>query len=190
MSDMRWQDWADQSGRTLRAALEVLTEARVAAAAEAMAAALAADRPMLICGNGGSAADSLHFSAELVGRFKRDRRPYRVMSLVGDPAFLTAWSNDASFEDVFARQVQAYGAEGGLLVGFTTSGRSGNVLAAFAAAKARGMATVAQTGQGGTALEGQVDHLLAVPATDTALVQQIHLMLYHHWCRVLEARLG
>jgi D-sedoheptulose 7-phosphate isomerase len=163
MSDMRWQDWADQSGRTLRAALEVLTEARVAAAAEAMAAALAADR---------------------------DRRPYRVMSLVGDPAFLTAWSNDASFEDVFARQVQAYGAEGGLLVGFTTSGRSGNVLAAFAAAKARGMATVALTGQGGTALEGQVDHLLAVPATDTALVQQIHLMLYHHWCRVLEARLG
>lgn len=189
MSEIFWQDWAERSRRTLDDALAILTEQRVAAAADAMVAALALDRPMLICGNGGSAADSLHFSAELVGRFKRDRRAYRVMSLAADPAFLTAWSNDASFEDIFARQVQAHGATGGVLVGFTTSGRSRNVLAAFETARARGMTTVALTGEGGRPLEGSVDHLFAVPAADTALVQQIHLMLYHHWCRVLEARL-
>ncbi|WP_205624941.1 D-sedoheptulose-7-phosphate isomerase [Geminicoccus roseus] len=190
MIEMGWQDWAEQSRRTLADAMAAIGEEQVAAAVDAMVAALAADRPMLICGNGGSAADSLHFSGELVGRFKRDRRAYRVMSLAADPVFLTAWSNDASFEDVFARQVQAHGAEGGVLVGFTTSGRSPNVLAAFQAARERGMATVALTGQAGEALEGRVDHLFAVPATDTALVQQIHLMLYHHWCRVLEARLA
>ncbi|HWL69115.1 MAG TPA: SIS domain-containing protein [Geminicoccus sp.] len=190
MNGTSWLDWAEASRLVLADSLAAFDEARVEAAAEAMVAALAADRPMLICGNGGSAADSLHFSGELVGRFKRDRRPYRVLSLAADPVFLTAWSNDASFADVFARQVQAHGTEGGVLVGFTTSGRSPNVLAAFEAARERRMTTVALTGDGGNALDGQVDHLFAVPATDTALVQQVHLVLYHHWCRVLEARLA
>jgi D-sedoheptulose 7-phosphate isomerase len=190
LSESTWQDWATRSRNVLDDTMAALSENQVAAAVDTRSKALAADRPLLICGNGGSAADSLHFSAELVGRFKLDRRPYRVMSLVADPAFLTAWSNDSGFDDVFARQVQAHGVEGGVLVGFTTSGRSRNVLAAFEAAKVRGMGTVALTGGSGLARAGLADHVLAVPSSDTALVQQVHIMLYHHWCRVLEARLG
>ena len=185
-----WHDWAERSRRLHDEAVAALTEEQVRGAVETIAEALAADRPLLVCGNGGSAADSLHFAAELVGRFKRNRRPYRVMALVADPVFITAWGNDVSFQDIFARQVRAHGSEGGVLLGFTTSGRSENVLAAFDAARSHRMQTIALTGSGGAALQGRVDHLLMVPSDETALVQQIHLMLYHHWCHVLEARLA
>jgi D-sedoheptulose 7-phosphate isomerase len=189
-SEVSWQDWLERSRRLLDETAATMPAEQIACAVEVIAEALMADRPLLICGNGGSAADSLHLSAELVGRFKRNRRPYRVMSLAADPVFMTAWGNDVSFQDIFARQVRAHGAEGGVLLGLTTSGRSENVLAAFDAARSRRMQTIALTGAGGAALQGRVDHLLVVPSDETALVQQIHLMLYHHWCHVLEARLA
>lgn len=190
MSEATWQGWLDASRQVLGDAADAFPEAMVERAAAVVAEAIAARRPVLVCGNGGSAADSLHFAAELVGRFKRDRQPYRVMSLAADPTFLTAWSNDASFEDVFARQVQAHGEAGGVLIGLTTSGRSPNVLQAFQAARRLGMTTIALTGERGRSLQDQVDIVFAVPTPDTALAQQVHLVLYHHLCRVIEDKVG
>jgi len=100
------------------------------------ARALAAGRPLLVCGNGGSAADSQHIVGELVARFLRERRALKAICLASNPAVLTAWSNDYSYETVFARQVEAYGEPGGVLLGLSTSGNSPNVVRAFEAARA------------------------------------------------------
>jgi D-sedoheptulose 7-phosphate isomerase len=159
-------------------------------AAAATAAALRADRPLLVCGNGGSAADSQHIVGELVGRFLKERRALRAICLADNPSVLTAWSNDYAFETVFARQVEAYGAAGGVVLGISTSGNSGNVLKAFEAARGLGMATVGLTGEGGGRMTALSDHLLAVPSRSTPLIQQVHICLYHYLCARIEKRLA
>jgi D-sedoheptulose 7-phosphate isomerase len=156
-------------------------------AVSATAEALAAGRPLLACGNGGSAADAQHIVAELVGRFLRERRALRAICLSSDPAVLTAWGNDRGFETVFARQVEAHAEPGGVLLALSTSGNSPNVVRALEAARARGMTTIGLTGQGGGRMAPLCDHLFAVPSASTPAIQQVHLCLYHCFCAGVEA---
>jgi D-sedoheptulose 7-phosphate isomerase len=151
--------------------------------------ALACDKPLLICGNGGSASDAMHIAGELVGRFLKERRALRAIALTADSAVLTAWSNDYSYDDVFARQVEAYGEADGVLLAISTSGNSKNVVAAAAVAKRKAMKTVALTGAGGGALAGMVDVLITVPSTATPLIQQAHICIYHYLCAEIEAQI-
>lgn len=171
---------------TRRAGLDAATDRAI----EDTAAALRAGRPLLVCGNGGSAADAQHIVAELVGRFLADRRPFKAICLAADPAVLTAWSNDYEFETVFSRQVGAYGEPGGVLLALSTSGNSPNIVRALEAARKIGMITVGLTGAGGGAMGPLCDHLLAVPSSFTPAIQQVHLCLYHYFCARLEAILS
>ena len=157
----------------------------IAHAGEALAAALATGHKVLACGNGGSAADCQHFAAELVGRFERERPGLPAIALTVDTSALTAIANDYAFDAVFSRQVEALGAKGDMLVAISTSGNSKNVLAAMAAAKARGMAVIALTGRDGGAMArhlGPGDHHLNVPHDRTARVQEVHILALHALC--------
>jgi D-sedoheptulose 7-phosphate isomerase len=174
----------------LEAARRALDPGTVEAAVAAATTALAADKPMLICGNGGSASDAMHIAGELVGRFLKERRALKAIALSADTAILTAWGNDYGYDDVFARQVEAYGEAGGVLLAISTSGNSANVIAAAKKAKAMRMTVVALTGEGGGKLAPLVDILLAVPSHATPLVQQVHICIYHYLCAEVENRIA
>ena len=150
--------------------------------------AFEAGRKLLVFGNGGSAADAQHLAAELVGRFARERRGLPALALTENQALLTAWSNDHSFEDVFARQVEALGVSGDVAWGISTSGASPNVVRALRRARELGLRTIALTGSGGAALAPLADVLLAVPLTETARIQEVHLVTYHAVCAALDER--
>jgi D-sedoheptulose 7-phosphate isomerase len=132
-------------------------------------------------GNGGSAADAQHLAAELIGRYLRERRPLAAVSLTTDPSVTSCIANDYTFEDLFARQVEALARPGDMVAGFTTSGRSPNVVRGLAAARKAGAVTVLFCGgeQGGLPAAEHADHTLLVPATATARIQEMHLMLLH-----------
>lgn len=130
-------------------------------------------------GNGGSAADAQHLAAELVGRYQRDRRPLPALALTVDPSVVTCIGNDYGYEEVFARQVQAFAAPGDMVIGFTTSGRSPNVVAGLAAARKAGAMTVLFTGGDVGPAADHADHVLAVPSPTTARIQEMHLLLLH-----------
>lgn len=175
---------ADTITRARRLLSAPLTEASAA-----IADTLAGGGKVLVCGNGGSAADAQHFAAEFVGRFRSDaRRALPVIALTADPAFITAWANDASFEDVFARGVRAFGRPGDVLVVLSTSGRSPNVLAAMREAKAYGMVTIALLGGALGPAVGLADIAIRVPSRDTARIQEIHTLALHLICEIVEAR--
>jgi len=163
---------------------------QVDAAVAALVAALGQNKPLLVCGNGGSAADAMHIAGELVGRFLRERRGFPVICLADNPVVLTAWSNDYSYETVFARQVQAYGQAGGVVWGISTSGNSANVVAALKAAKAQHMLTIGMTGAGGGNMAAVSDILLTVPSAHTPDIQQVHICLYHYICQQVEEALA
>ncbi|MHA7066025.1 D-sedoheptulose-7-phosphate isomerase [Azospirillum argentinense] len=163
---------------------DAVTERAVGAIAEA----LRNDRPLLVCGNGGSAADAMHITGELVGRFLKERRALKAICLSSNAAVLTAWSNDYDYATVFSRQVEAYAAPGGVLFGISTSGNSKNVVNALQAARAAGMTTVGLTGEGGGKMADLCDHLIAVPSRHTPDIQQVHLCIYHYICEMVEAR--
>jgi D-sedoheptulose 7-phosphate isomerase len=163
---------------------------RVERAIGAIVAALGAGRALLVCGNGGSAADAMHIAGELVARFLIDRPALNVVALSANPAMLTAWANDAAYDTVYARQVEAYGQKGGVLLAISTSGNSTNVVRALEAARARGMTTIGLAGEGGGTMAPLCDILLDVPSRSTPRVQEIHVALYHYLCREVEARLA
>ena len=148
--------------------------------------ALAAGHKLLFCGNGGSAADSQHWAAEIVGRFQKERAGMPAIALTTDTSILTAIGNDYGYDRIFARQVEALGQEGDVLVALSTSGNSPNVLAAIGVAKARGMKVVGFTAQGGGAMAELCDVLLAVPTKVTARAQEIHEIMGHIMCEILE----
>lgn len=181
--------YLDASREALAAAATAIDEATVERAIAAIHAALAVDKPLLICGNGGSAADAMHIAGELVGRYNKERRALRAMALVADPAVLTAWSNDYSYDTAFARQVEAFGEAGGVLLALSTSGNSKNVIAAAEVAREKAMTVVALTGASGGALGPKAHILLAVPSVETPLIQQVHICLYHYICAEVEARI-
>jgi D-sedoheptulose 7-phosphate isomerase len=157
--------------------------------ADQLTRALRAGNKLLIVGNGGSAAEAQHFAGELVGRFLRDRQPYAALALTSDSSVLTSIGNDYGFEAVFERQVAALGRPGDALLAFSTSGASPNVLRAAAAARALGMLVVAITGDRPSALDRLSDFILHAPATDTPLVQELHMLVTHLLCQQLEHEL-
>ncbi|MCU0250160.1 MAG: SIS domain-containing protein [Vicinamibacterales bacterium] len=160
-----------------------------AAAAGAMVTALRGGGRILACGNGGSAADAQHFAAELVGRFERERAAMAAIALTTDTSILTALANDYDFTMVFARQVEALGRPGDVVLGISTSGGSANVLAAFDAARAGGLTTVALTGRDGGVVGAAADIHVNVPAASTARVQEVHRTLLHAVCALIEREL-
>lgn len=182
--------WLDEASTLLAATRAAGLAPAMEAAVVATAAALQAGRPLLVCGNGGSAADAQHIVGEMVGRFLKERRAFRAICLSSNSAVLTAWANDYSYETVFSRQVEAYAEPGGVLLGLSTSGNSKNVVNALAAARAAGMITIGLTGEGGGAMAPLCDHLFAVPSRSTPAIQQVHLCLYHCYCAGVEAALA
>ena len=156
------------------------------AAAEAMIAALRAGGKILVCGNGGSASDAQHFAAELVGRFERDRPALASIALTTDTSILTAVANDYAYARIFARQVEAIGREGDVLVGISTSGGSENVLDALAMARLHGMTTVALTGRDGGVVGASAEIHINVPSDSTARAQEVHRTLLHAICELVE----
>jgi len=141
---------------------------------------------VLVFGNGGSAADAQHFAAELSGRFRRERAALPALALTTDTSALTAIGNDYGYEQVFSRQVEAHGREGDVAIGISTSGRSPNVVRALEVARARGLLTVALTGRGGGVLAPLADFLIDVPHQDTARIQEVHGMIVHILCELIE----
>jgi D-sedoheptulose 7-phosphate isomerase len=154
--------------------------------ADVMIAALRSGKKILLIGNGGSAADAQHIAAEIIGRYKQDRPAYAAIALTTDTSALTAIANDYGFEQVFARQVEGLGQRGDVLLAYSTSGRSPNILAALRTARERGLVTIGFTGSKGEALGTLCDHLLVSPSDDTPVIQQIHLAVGHGICDEIE----
>ena len=151
-----------------------------------MAESLRSGGKVLAFGNGGSAADAQHFAAELVGRFTVERAAWAALALTTDPSIMTAVGNDYGFDAVFRRQVEAHGRPGDVALGISTSGRSPNVIEALRVARERGLLTVGLTGNGGGELAGLVHYLVDVPHPDTQRIQEVHAMVLHILCQVVE----
>lgn len=158
----------------------------VAKVAEAIINAFDAGKKVLICGNGGSAADAQHMAAEFSGRFYLDRRPLEAEALHCNTSALTAIANDYSFDDIFSRQVLAKGKQGDVLIGISTSGNSPNVLEAANAANELGMLVVGLTGRRGGKLAGISKHCLKMPSDDTPRIQECHITICHIICEIVE----
>ena len=182
----------------LRDAIEAATESlralsslepQMAQAADIMDQCLRAGNKLLVCGNGGSAADASHFATELVVRFVKDRRALPAICLTSDSGILTAAGNDYGFDEVFARQVAAFGAPGDVLICLTTSGKSRNLIRALEEAKARKLKTVAFLGRDGGSSIGIADIDLLVRSDSTARVQEAHQLMLHVLCEIIEGRL-
>ncbi|WP_029051268.1 D-sedoheptulose 7-phosphate isomerase [Ralstonia sp. 25mfcol4.1] len=180
----------NQVKETQRIMAEMLAQpallAAVEAAAMACVASLKAGGKVLLAGNGGSAADAQHIAGELVSRFAFDRPGLPAVALTTDSSILTAIGNDYGYEKLFARQVQAQGKPGDVLIAYSTSGKSPNVLLAFETARAAGITTIGLTGNRGGPMGALCDHLLEVPAADTPKIQEGHLVLGHILCGIIE----
>jgi D-sedoheptulose 7-phosphate isomerase len=181
--------YLEQSARVKLRAAEELTPA-IQRGAEAITATFRSGGKVLLCGNGGSAADCQHMATEFVSRLSRDfeRPALPAIALTTDTSFLTAYANDVDFVGIFERQVHALGRAGDLLVGFSTSGNSANVVRAFEAARRLGLRTLALTGGGGC-LGQLADVTIAVPSHDTQHIQEAHLAIEHALCWLVEREL-
>ena len=178
-----------EEGIELRTRMAKTLPAQIARAGEALAHALESGGKALACGNGGSAADSQHFAAELVGRFERERPGLPGIALTVDSSALTAIANDYDFDRVFSKQVEALGNQGDVLLAISTSGNSKNVIEAMKAAQARGMVVIALTGRDGGAMGRMVratDFHLNVAHPRTMRVQEVHLLAIHCLCEVVD----
>jgi len=165
-------------------------QSEVARAADLIADCLTKGNKLLVCGNGGSASDCAHFATELVCRFAKDRPAYPAICLTGDGGLLTAAGNDYGFEEIFARQVAAFGVPGDLLICLTTSGKSKNVLRALEEARSRKLKTIAFLGRDGGSTIGIADVDLLVRSDSTARIQEAHELLLHVLCEIAEERLA
>jgi D-sedoheptulose 7-phosphate isomerase len=159
----------------------------IRAAGELVRDTFAAGGTLYTFGNGGSAADAQHLTGELIGHYKRDRRPLPAVTLSTDPTSMTCIANDYAYEDVFARQVQALAKPGDLVVAFTTSGRSPNVVAGLASARAKGATTLLLAGGDGGPAREHADHLLLVPSTATPRIQEMHTLVLHVISELVDA---
>jgi D-sedoheptulose 7-phosphate isomerase len=184
---------AGQFGETVRT-LQAMREdaelhAAVARVAQACIAALRSSRKILFAGNGGSAADAQHLAGELVSRFNYDRPGLPAFALTTDTSVLTAIGNDYGYERLFARQVEAVGQPGDVLIAISTSGRSPNILEALHVARAKGLVTVGMTGRGGGRMPELCDHLLRSPADATPRIQEGHIAMGHTICYLIEQQI-
>lgn len=188
-------DHADDIRRSIAASAEVIRSLSDHAEALGRIAgvvveALASGHKVLTAGHGGSAADALHMAEELVGRFDGDRRALPAIALVADPTAMTCIANDFGYAALFARQVEAHGRAGDVLVLFSTSGNSAALPEAIDEAQGRGVVVVALLGKGGGALAGRADHELIVPSDSTARVQEAHTLILHLLLEAVERRFG
>ncbi|KAA0255895.1 MAG: SIS domain-containing protein [Acidobacteria bacterium] len=186
---MLWKAHLSEMAASAAAAAEQAGES-VEAAARLVADAVLSGRKVLAFGNGGSAAQAQHLAAELVVRYRDDRRALPAVSLTTDTSILTACANDYDFSRVFARQVEALGAPGDVAFGLSTSGTSPNVVAALEAARARGLATVLVTGEKGRDAAARWDVGVVLPSTETAHVQELTLAVLHVVCRHVDEELA
>ena len=177
----------DAHVEAIRAAGVLLPE--ISAAGTVILDRLGSGGKLLAFGNGGSSAQADHFVGELIGRYRVTRRPIPAVSLPASPGAVTCIANDFSFEEVFERQVQALANESDLVVGLTTSGSSKNVLRGLKAGREAGAATIAMTGGGGIA-DAPADHIISVPSASTARIQEIHLLIIHIWCDLIDDALS
>jgi len=174
----------------LKQRIATLLDTATAQAAALITEALAGGHKVLVCGNGGSAADAQHFAGEMVGRFKRaGRAALPVLALTTDTTVLTCVGNDFSFEEIFSRQVEAFAQPGDVVVGLSTSGRSPNVLRALDAARAAGAHTIALLGGDGGPAAALAEIALVIPATDPARIQECHITLIHALCDLVETEI-
>lgn len=186
-------DWTRMAAETSAVVAEVTApefRKTLETAARVCAASMKAGGKILACGNGGSAADAQHFTAELVGRYLLNRAPYAAITLNTDTSIMTAVGNDFGFENIFAKQVEALGKCGDVLVCFSTSGKSGNMVRAAHAARAAGLTVIGVTGRGGGAMAAHCDHLICIRSTDsTPRIQEGHQMILHAICEMVEETL-
>ncbi len=154
--------------------------------AERISQAFTADRKLMICGNGGSAADAQHIAAEFVNRFMLERPPLPAIALTTDSSVITSIGNDYSFEDIFSKQIKAIGMEGDVLLAITTSGNSGNVISAVKAARGLGIYTVTFTGGDGGRVRSLADMALVVKSNTTARIQEAHSLAGHVICQLVD----
>lgn len=151
----------------------------IAAAARLLTQALRRKNKLLLCGNGGSAADCQHFAAELVGRFRRTRKALPAISLTTDTSIITALGNDIAFDEIFSRQIQALGRPGDVLICISTSGTSSNIVAGARTARKQGLKVVALLGKNRRRLAGLSDVIISVPSSDTPRIQEVHALILH-----------
>jgi D-sedoheptulose 7-phosphate isomerase len=177
----------EQAARNLVTVCSTPYPGQVQRAIDLLVERLSDGHKLLVCGNGGSAADAMHICAELVGRFLRERRAMPAIALSANPAVLTALSNDYGYEAAFARQVEALAKPGDVVWGISTSGTSKNVVEALKTARRLGVATIGMTGLGGGAMAEYADVLLAVPLSHTPHIQEIQMATYHAICEAVEA---
>ncbi len=179
----------DASLATTIAAFQSLTNLRpqIEAAGELILETLRGGRKLLICGNGGSAAEAQHFATELVGRYFKNRRSLPAVALNADGSLVTCIGNDFGFETVFSRQIEGLGQPGDLVVGITSSGNSANIVRALETARARGLQSIALLGRGGGQARGLATVDLIVPGTSGRAAQEAHLFLIHHFCDLIDA---
>jgi D-sedoheptulose 7-phosphate isomerase len=190
MSDAGWLDaFAEEHYRVMRACVSEQA-AGLLALSDALTDILRRGGKLLVCGNGGSACDAMHIAGEFVGRFTRERAGLPAIALSADTSILTAVGNDYGFEQVFARQVEAYGQQGDLLITLSTSGKSPNVLKALEMARTRGLATALFTGSRGAGMTAVADHLIVAPSDNTARVQEAHIFLLHALADRVEAAIA
>jgi len=187
----RVREHFEESIATKQDSIDVISGS-IAKAGELMAQALLNDGKILCCGNGGSAADSQHFSSELLNRFEMERPGLPAMALTTDSSTLTSISNDYAYEEIFSKQVRALGRSEDVLLGISTSGNSENVIRAIDAAHERGMRVVAMTGRDGGRMadvfaDGDVE--IRVPASRTARIQEVHLVVIHSLCDIIDTTL-
>lgn len=146
-------------------------------------------KKILIAGNGGSAADAQHFAAEMVNRFKKERKAYPTIALTTDTSIITAWANDCQFDTVFARQIEALAKKGDVFIGISTSGNSVNIIQGVKKAKKMGLTTVCLLGKDGGVVKNLTDHALIVRSKETPRIQEAHIMLLHIICQEVEKNL-
>lgn len=157
-------------------------------AASLLSQTIQTGKKILICGNGGSAADAQHFAAELIGRFEQERSAWPAIALTTDTSILTAIGNDYGYDRIFARQVEGLGQGGDTLIGISTSGNSENVLCAISAARQKGMSTIGLSGHNGGRLASQVDCSIVIEHEKTARIQEAHIFILHFWALVIEGQ--
>ncbi len=180
------------ASETLRRAIATLQAfqeeglAQVVRAAELISRSLAAGGKLLVFGNGGSAADAQHLAAELVNRYQLERPALPAVALTTDTSILTSIANDYHYDQVFVRQLKALGRAGDVALGISTSGRSANVLEALAAARERGLGTVGLTGREGGEMASWCDILITVPSSDTPRIQEVHAVVVHLLCELVD----
>lgn len=180
----------EDAARSLNSVCSTSYPDKIQQAIELLVERFSAGNKLLVCGNGGSAADAMHICAELVGRFLRDRRPLAAIALNANQPILTALSNDYSYDSVFSRQVEALAQRGDVVWGISTSGNSKNVVEALRTARTLGAWTIGMTGESGGAMAEYADVLLPAPLSATPRIQEIHLVTYHVICEAVEAAVG